>query len=104
MENYISTYERLNKWVKVILCLLYAIPEGLYRLFRSIKMKDTLGIVLAVVLMLFGGWILFVVDIVTLIAMDKILWFDKNITPEEEEAPAEEAEQEAPKADEEKAE
>ncbi len=76
-EKYMSLYESLPKWLKVILVILWGIPSNLYRLAKSIKAKNVLYIVLAVILLICGGFfILLVVDIVTLIMKDKIYWLD----------------------------
>jgi hypothetical protein len=65
-----------SKLVKVLLALpVVNITWALYRLFKSIEAKDTLGIVLAILLVLFGHFIIFILDLVTLIAYDKLLWF-----------------------------
>lgn len=75
-NKYIAWYEGLDKIVKILLCLLWDIPANLYRLAKSAKNENVLGIVLAIVLMIFGGWILFVIDILSLVLKDKIYWID----------------------------
>lgn len=101
-EKYIKTYEGFDKVVKILLCLLWDIPTCLYRFARSAKKNDVLGMVLAVVLAIFGGWVLFVVDIITLAWKDKVYWLDDLKDAEEaadapvaETAPATEAPAEA---------
>lgn len=76
-QNYIKTYEGLSKIVKLLLCLLWDIPSNLYRFSKSVKNDNTLGMVLAIVIAIFGGWILFVIDILTLAFADKIYWLDE---------------------------
>lgn len=75
-KKYLDWYNGLDKIVKVILCLLWDVPSNLVRLSQSALKKSVLGIVLAIVLMIFGGWVLFVIDIVCLILKDKIYWLD----------------------------
>lgn len=80
MEDYIKTFDNLPLWAKILLALPFVdLVWGLYRLFKSINNKYSLGIVLAVVLILFAGfW--FIVDIITLATQGKILWFDDSKT------------------------
>lgn len=67
----------LPKIVKVIL----ALPGldfiwNVYRLVKSLKKGNILGIVLGI-LLLFVGWaIMWIVDIVTLILNNKVIWID----------------------------
>ena len=70
--NYMKTYEGLALWVKVLLCLLWDIPSNLYRFSRSFLGKNTLGMVVSVLLAIFGGWFLFIVDIISLALKGKI--------------------------------
>ncbi len=71
-ENYTKSYEGFSKLVKVLLCFLWAIPNNLYRFGKSYLGGNTVGMVLAVVILIFGGWLFLVIDIVTLILQDKI--------------------------------
>ena len=82
-KKYAAWYEGLDKIVKILFCLLWDIPANLYRLAKSVKNKNVLGIVLAILLMIFGGWILCVIDIVSLALKDKIYWID-DLKDEEE--------------------
>lgn len=76
-KKYIETYEGFSKIVKILLCLLWDIPSNLYRFSKSALKDNTLGMVLAVVAAIFGGWVLFVIDIITLAVNDKIYWLDE---------------------------
>lgn len=65
-----------SKLVKVILALpVLDIVWVIYRLVKSIDEKNTLGIILAIVLLVFGIPFLWLIDIITLLVMDKVLWF-----------------------------
>lgn len=76
-KAYMSFYEKLPKWLKVVLVILWGIPSNLYRLAKSIVAKNILYVVLAVLLLIFGGFlILLIVDIITLITKDKLYWLD----------------------------
>lgn len=75
-KKYIEWYQGLDKVVKILLCILWDVPANLYRLAKSAQKGSVLGIVLAIVLMIFGGWVLFVIDIVSLVVKDKIYWID----------------------------
>lgn len=75
-KKYIDWYQGLDKVVKILLCILWDVPANLYRLAKSAQKDSVLGIVLAIVLMIFGGWVLFVIDIVSLVVKDKIYWID----------------------------
>lgn len=75
-KKYLDWYNGLSKVVKILLCLLWDVPSNLSRFAKSALKDSTLGIVLAVVLAIFGGWILFVIDIVCLAVKDKIYWLD----------------------------
>lgn len=76
-EKYISLYESLPVWAKLILALLWNIPSGIYRICKSIKAKNVLYIVLAVLLTICGGFfVLWIIDLVTIIVKNKIYWFD----------------------------
>ncbi len=76
LANYIKTYENLEKWIKIVFCLLWDIPANLYRFAKSAEKNDVLGMVIAVILGIFGGWVLFVIDLLCLVFKDKIYWLD----------------------------
>lgn len=76
LANYIKTYENLEKWIKIVFCLLWDIPANLYRFAKSAEKNDVLGMVIAVILGIFGGWVLFVIDLLCLVFKDKIFWLD----------------------------
>ena len=75
-KKYLDWYNGLDKVVKIILCLLWDIPSNLCRLAKSAQKESVLGIVFAIVVMIFGGWLLCVIDIVSLALKDKVFWID----------------------------
>ena len=104
-KKYLDSYNGLSKIVKILLCLLWDIPSTLYRFSKSALKDNTLGIILAILIGIVGGWILFIIDSVTLALKDQLLWLDdlgldeekmatslkSDETPAKEEAPAEKA-------------
>ena len=49
---------------------------AVYRLCRSIDKQNVLGIVLGVLMILICPVIMWLVDIITLVVYDKVLWID----------------------------
>lgn len=104
--NYLKWFNQQSKVVKAVLCLLWDVPNNLARFCQSALKDNMVGMILAVVLGLFGGWILFLIDLVCLLIKDKIYWLDdlgleemtENLFKSEEKAaPAEsDAKEEAP--------
>lgn len=77
MKDLIKAFDKLPKLVKIILALpVLAITWAIYRLARSINKKNTLGIVLGVVMIFVNAAIFWVVDIITIILFNKVLWID----------------------------
>ena len=75
MKDYIKWMDGNSKLIKVILALpVINILWWVYRLFRSINDNNVVGIILAIIL-LFVFPVLAIIDIVTLIFLDKIIWF-----------------------------
>ena len=72
--SYIKWYDGLGKVARLLLCLLWDIPSNLRRFSESALRSSTLGMILAVVLAIFGGWLLFVIDIVCIAVKDKVYW------------------------------
>lgn len=70
-------FDELPLVVKILLALPFLdIVWVVYRLIKSIEGKNTLGIVLAVVLLVFGIPFLWLVDIITLVLSNKVLWLE----------------------------
>lgn len=77
MKTLIKDMENLPLWVKIILALpAIDIIWVIYRLCKSVDKENTLGIVLAVVLLIVGIPFLWLVDIITLIVSNYVLWLD----------------------------
>lgn len=73
--GYVKWMDNNPKWLKVVLAIFLGIFWGIYRIVKSVVDGNMLGVVLGILLLIFGFWIIWLVDIITLIVMDKILWF-----------------------------
>ena len=77
MKNLVKTLERLPWIIRVILTIVWGVYGNLLRLFRSLAAKNTIGIVLAILLLVFGGFaILWIIDIIMVIFGKRIWWID----------------------------
>ena len=77
MKDIIKTFDNFPLIVKIILALpVLDICWAIYRLCRSIDKKNTLGIVLGVLMLFFCPAIVWVLDIITLLVMGKVIWID----------------------------
>ena len=77
MKKFIEFMEKLPLWAKIVIALPFAdIVWNVYRLFKSIRKKNVLGIVLAAVLLVIGAPFVWLVDIITIIINNYVLWID----------------------------
>ena len=77
MKEIINAFNNLPKWAKVVLALpMLDIVWAFYRLFRSIDKQSVFGIVLGILMIIICPVIMWIVDIITIIAYDKVLWLD----------------------------
>jgi hypothetical protein len=68
--------DKQSKLVKFILALpVLNITWMIYRLAKSIKQNHTLGIVLGIIMLLFGWIFMWLIDIITILVANKVLWF-----------------------------
>lgn len=75
MKDIIKTIDELPFIVKIILSLpVVAIVWSVYRLLRSIDAKNTLAIVLSIVLLVAGPAFFWIVDMICVIINKKIWW------------------------------
>ncbi len=75
LNDLLKTMEDLPQWVKIILALPFLdIVWNIYRLLKSISKNDTVGIVLAVLILVFGVSFMWIVDIIT-IAYKNFVWW-----------------------------
>lgn len=77
MKAYVSAFDNFSKVVKVLLALPFLdILWVVYRLCKSIASKNTLGIVLGIILIIVGIPFLWLVDIITIVLNDKVIWVE----------------------------
>lgn len=77
MKSFVKAMDDLPLVVKIILALpMIDIVWVVYRLIKSISHENVLGIVLAVLLLVIGIPFLWLIDIITLIINNNILWID----------------------------
>lgn len=77
MKNLVKALEGLPWIVRLLLVLLYGAYGNLIRLFKSIAANNVLGIVLALILLLCGGFvILWIVDLICVLLGKPIWWID----------------------------
>ncbi|MBR5312402.1 MAG: hypothetical protein IKU40_05940 [Clostridia bacterium] len=76
LNELIKSFDNLPKIVKLIL----AIPAldiiwVIYRIIKSVRDNNTLGIILGVVLLFVGVPFLWLIDIICIIMKDTVWWF-----------------------------
>ena len=77
MKNFVDAMEKLPLWLKIVLALpALDIIWVVYRMAKSIDKNNTIGIVLAIVLIIVGIPFLWLVDIITLLISNYVLWID----------------------------
>ena len=77
MKAYVNAFDGFSKVVKFLLALpILDILWVVYRLCNSADNKNTLGVVLAIVILIVGIPFLWLVDMITILLNDKVLWID----------------------------
>lgn len=77
MKDLVKAFDKLPKWAKIILALpVLAIAWAIYRIARSASKKNVLGIVLGIVMIFVDAALFWIVDIITILLADKVLWID----------------------------
>lgn len=77
MKDLVKALEGLPYIVRVLLTIFVGIYSNLLRLFRSLTKSNVLGIVLAVILLLTGGFvILWIIDVICVVLGKNIWWID----------------------------
>lgn len=77
MKDLVKTLEGLPWIIRVLLTVLWGAYANVLRLFRSLAKKNIVGIVLAVVLLVCGGFfILWIFDVICVVLGRKIWWID----------------------------
>lgn len=77
MQEYINAFDNLPLVVKIIFALpMLDILWAIYRLCKSLSKQNTVGIVLAVLMLIVCPALFWLVDIITLAFTGKVLWID----------------------------
>ena len=77
MKKLVKTLEGLPWIIRVILTIVWGVYGNLLRLFRSLAAKNTIGVILAVLLLICGGFaILWIIDIIMVIFGKRVWWID----------------------------
>lgn len=75
MNSVVKSFDSLPKIVKIIFALpVLDILWGIYRLCRSIAKNNLLAIILAIVMIILCPVIVWIVDLITIILSNKVLW------------------------------
>ena len=77
MKSFIKWMKEAPKLLKIIFALPFLdIVWNIYRLARSIDKKSVLGIVIAILLIVIGWSFLWILDLITIIVGNKVIWID----------------------------
>jgi hypothetical protein len=77
MQEYINAFDNLPLVAKIIFALpMLDILWAIYRLCKSLSKQNTVGIVLAVLMLIACPALFWLVDIITLAFTGKVLWID----------------------------
>ena len=77
MKSFIKAMDNLPQILKLILCIpALDIVWCIYRLCRSLNRKNLIGIVLAVLTIIPGATFVWIVDLVSMLFGNRILWID----------------------------
>lgn len=76
MKGIVKAFDGLPRLVKFILALpVLDIVWAIYRLCKSIAKGSVLGIILAILMLIICPIIFWVVDIITVLFFDRVIWF-----------------------------
>lgn len=71
-----KSLEGLNIIIKVILIIVYDLYGFLIRIVKSLEKNNIIGVILAIVLFLFLGWIMLFVDLIFVLMGKEVWWID----------------------------
>lgn len=76
MKEYVKIFSGFGKLVKFIFALpCLNLTWSIYRIFKSAIKKNTLGVILGIAL-IFVFPVLSIIDMITIILANKVLWID----------------------------
>ncbi len=77
MKQFIQTFDELPRILRIIFCLpAIDIIYVVYRIVKSCSKNNTLGVVLGIILLVLGLPWLWLLDLITVVVYDKVLWID----------------------------
>lgn len=77
MKELVDAFDGLPLIVKCLLCIpAIAIVWWIYRICRSVMKNNTVGIVIAVILLVVGIPFMWLVDLISLLVVGRVLWVD----------------------------
>lgn len=77
MKDLVKALEGLPYIVRVLLTIFWGIYGNLMRLFRSLAKNNLVGIILAVILLICGGFfIIWIWDVIRVILGKQVWWID----------------------------
>lgn len=77
MKDLVKTLEGLPWIVRLIITIFWGLYGNLLRLFRSMAAGNVVGMLLAILLLICGGFVvLWIIDVVFVILDKKIWWID----------------------------
>ena len=76
MQKFIDWMDSRSRLVKILFCLpIIAILWGVYRILGAIAKKDWVRLVLAIVWVIFAGFVGWILDLIWMILFIHIFWF-----------------------------
>lgn len=76
MQKFIDWMDSRSRLVKILFCLpIIAILWGVYRILGAIAKKDWVRLVLAIVWVIFAGFVGWILDLIWMILFNHIFWF-----------------------------
>lgn len=77
LDELINIMDNLPQWVKIILALPFLdIVWNIYRLLKSISKNNTVGIVVAVIILFVGVPFVWLIDIICIAYNNHVWWLD----------------------------
>ena len=77
MKKIIANIDGMSKIFKILLALPFLdIFWAVYRAIKSSTKDNTLGVILGILLIIFGIPFLWIIDLITIIFFNKVIWVD----------------------------
>lgn len=76
MSEFLKWMDDRSRLVKILFCLpIIDIIWGVYRILDAVSKKDWFRLVLAIIWVIIAGWVGWVLDLVAIIIVNHIFWF-----------------------------